>query len=119
MTIIVIQRWWRDNYFNFTMRRWQKRIEAAKNLTGDLNRSVFPAPRTRLRYSSSGYESWCCPLKFSELRTTPRFLPTLKMVGHRLDAYGFEGKTIDEAHDELRCIQAAVVIQRWIHKINH
>lgn len=110
---IRIQRWWRSTYEPFIKRRWKQRVEIAKSITGDLNRSVSPAPPRLIRYSSTGYEHWCCPYKHQELVYTPGSGPLLKLISQRLVAYGFNNHSISTAQQELKKIHAAVKIQRW------
>lgn len=112
-----IQRWWRSTYEPFIKRRWKQRVELAKNITGDLNRSVSPAPPRLIRYSSSGYEHWCCPFKHNELVSTPGGGPLIKLISQRLVAYGFHDRSISNAKKELKKIRAAVKIQRWFKDI--
>ena len=114
---IRIQRWWRSTYQQFTQQRWKQRIEIVKSMTGNLNRTVEPAPPRLIRYSSSGYEHWCCPYKHDELVHTPGLEPLIKLISQRLVAYGFHDRSISEAKRELNEIRAAVKIQRWVKNI--
>ena len=115
---IKIQRWWRKSYEPFIKLRWARRINIAKQCTGDLNRTVNPAPPRLIRYSSSGYEHWCCPYKHQELVSTPGTGPLIKLISQRLVAYGFNHRSISTAKKELKEIHAAVKIQRWFKNTN-
>ena len=86
-------------------------------MTGNLNRTVEPAPPRLIRYSSSGYEHWCCPYKHDELVHTPGLEPLIKLISQRLLAYGFHEGSISNAKKELKEIHAAVKIQRWFKDI--
>lgn len=114
---ITIQRWWRSTYKQFVKHRWDQRVKNAKSITGDLNRTVNPAPPRLIRYSSTGYEHWCCPYKHRELVYTPGTGPLIKLISQRLVAYGFNDHSISNAKKELKEIHAAVKIQRWLKKI--
>ena len=113
---IRIQRWWRSTYGPFTQRRWKQRVEMARGITGNLNRTVPPAPPRLIRYSSTGYQHWCCPYKNRELVNTPGAEPLIKLVSQRLLAFGFDGDSVLNAKMELDEIRAAVKIQRWLKK---